>query len=107
MYAWMQIFIQLSPTTTKLCYIMCDHPAYVSVDGGHFGHIMVVALKFQGGGIFLTHTVYKVGLHNTLSICIIRPICIQLCPTFVSGRLSAVDEFSNQSNKKTSNNQNF
>ena len=36
MYARMQIFIQLSPTVTK-----CDHPACVSVDGGHFEHIMV------------------------------------------------------------------
>ena len=44
-YARMQIFIQLSPTVTKLCHIKCDHPACVSVDGGHFEHIMVVALK--------------------------------------------------------------
>jgi len=44
MYAIVQIFIQLSPTLTKLCYIKCDHPARVSVDGGHFEHIMVVAL---------------------------------------------------------------
>jgi len=29
MYAWMQIFIQLSPTMTKLCHITCDHPACV------------------------------------------------------------------------------
>ena len=35
MYARMQIFIQLSPTVTKLCHINCDHPACVSVDGGH------------------------------------------------------------------------
>jgi len=40
-YARMQIFIQLSPTTTKLCHIKCDHPACASVDGGHFEHIMV------------------------------------------------------------------
>jgi len=32
MYAWMQIFIQLSPTVTKLCHIKCDHPACDSVD---------------------------------------------------------------------------
>jgi len=46
-HTWMQIFIQLSPTVTKLCHIKCDHPACVSVDGGHFEHIiyMVVALN--------------------------------------------------------------
>jgi len=43
-YARLQIFIKLSPTMTKLCHITCDHPACVSVDGGHFEHIMVVAL---------------------------------------------------------------
>jgi len=41
-YAWLQIFIQLSPTVTKLCHIKCDHPVCVSVDCGHFEHIMVV-----------------------------------------------------------------
>jgi len=45
MYAWMQIFIQLPPTATKLCHIKCDHPACVSVDSGHFEHIMVVTLN--------------------------------------------------------------
>jgi len=40
-YARMQIFIQLSSILTKLCHIKCDHPACVSVDGGHFEHIMV------------------------------------------------------------------
>jgi len=45
MYARMHILIQLSPTVTKLCHIKCDHPACVSVDGGHFEHIMVVALN--------------------------------------------------------------
>ena len=45
MYARLEIFIQLSPTVTKLCHIKCDHPACVSVDGGHFEHIMVVALN--------------------------------------------------------------
>ena len=40
-YARMQIFVQLSPTVTKLCHIKCDHPACVSVDI----HIMVVALN--------------------------------------------------------------
>jgi len=45
MHARMQIFIQLSPTVTKLCHIMCDHPACALVDGGHFEHIMVVALN--------------------------------------------------------------
>jgi len=28
-YARLQIFIQLSPTVTKLCHIKCDHPACV------------------------------------------------------------------------------
>jgi len=45
MHARIQIFIQLSPTVTKLCHIKCDHPACVSVDGGHFEHIMVIALN--------------------------------------------------------------
>ena len=46
-YARMQIFVQLglSPTVTKLCHIKCDHRARVLVDGGHFEHIMVVALN--------------------------------------------------------------
>jgi len=44
-YARIQIFMQLSPTLTKLCHIKCDHPACFSVDGGHFEHIMVVALN--------------------------------------------------------------
>ena len=45
--ARMQIFISLSPTVTKLCHrpIKCDHPACVSADGGHFEHMMVVALN--------------------------------------------------------------
>jgi len=34
-YARMQIFVQLSPTATKLCHIKCNHPACVLVDGGH------------------------------------------------------------------------
>jgi len=37
-YARLQIFIQLSPTMTKLCQIKCDHPACVSADDGHFEH---------------------------------------------------------------------
>jgi len=37
-YARLQFFIQLSPTMTELCHIKCDHPASVSVDGGHFEH---------------------------------------------------------------------
>jgi len=41
MYVRMQIFIQLSPTVTRLCHIKCDHPVCVSVNGGHFEHIMV------------------------------------------------------------------
>jgi len=44
-YVRLQIFIQLSPTTTKLCHIKCDNPASVSADGGHFEHIMVVMLN--------------------------------------------------------------
>jgi len=44
-YARIQIFIQLSSTVTKLCHIKCDHPECVSVNGGHFEHIMVVALN--------------------------------------------------------------
>ena len=40
-YARLQIFIQLSPTVTKLCHIKCDDPACVSTDGGHFEHVMV------------------------------------------------------------------
>jgi len=39
-YARIQIFVQLSPIVTKLCHIKCDHPACVSVDGGHFEHII-------------------------------------------------------------------
>jgi len=38
LYAILQIFIQLSPTLTKLRHIKCDHPACVSADGGHFEH---------------------------------------------------------------------
>ena len=34
MYIRMHIFIQLSPTVTKLCHIKCDHPAHVLVDSG-------------------------------------------------------------------------
>jgi len=45
MYTRMQIFIQLSATVTKLCHIKCNHPACVSVDGGHFEHIVVVAFN--------------------------------------------------------------
>jgi len=40
-YARIQIFIQLSPTITKLChskYCKCDHPACVSADDGYFEH---------------------------------------------------------------------
>ena len=36
-HARLQIVIQLSPTLTKLCH--CYHPACVSADDGHFGHI--------------------------------------------------------------------
>ena len=44
-YATIQFFIHLPQTMTKLCHIKCDHPACVSVDGGHFEHIMVVTLN--------------------------------------------------------------
>ena len=44
-YARLQIFIQLSPTVTKLGNIKYDHPACDSTDGGRFEHIMVVALN--------------------------------------------------------------
>ena len=44
-YARLQIFIQSSPTVTKLCHIKCDHPVCVSTDGGHFEDIMVVTLN--------------------------------------------------------------
>ena len=44
-YARVQIFVQLSPTITKLCDIKCDHRTCVSTDCGHFEHIMVVALN--------------------------------------------------------------
>ena len=44
-HARKQIFIQLSRIMTKLCHIKCDHPSCVSVDGGHFEHIMVVAIN--------------------------------------------------------------
>jgi len=43
-YVRLQIFIQLPPTVMKLCHIKCDHPACVLANGGHFGHMMVVAL---------------------------------------------------------------
>ena len=38
-------FVQLSPILTNLYHIKCDHPACVSADGGHFEHMMVVALN--------------------------------------------------------------
>jgi len=41
----LQIFIQLTPTVTKLCHIKYDHPACISADGGHFEQMMVVALN--------------------------------------------------------------
>jgi len=46
-YTILQIFIQLSPTVMKLCHIKCHHRGCVSVDGGHFEHIMVVALNMS------------------------------------------------------------
>ena len=41
-YAKIQIFIQLSSTVTKLCHIKCNHPGCISVDGGHFEHMVAV-----------------------------------------------------------------
>jgi len=38
------LFNYLQLLRSKLCHIKCDHPAYVSVDGGYFEHIMVVTL---------------------------------------------------------------
>ena len=43
--ARVQFFIQFPATVTTLCHNKCDHPACVSTDGGHFEHIMVVALN--------------------------------------------------------------
>ena len=65
MYARMQIFIELSPTVTKLCHIKCDHPACVSVDGGHFGHIMVAALVRSTLYVGLTAITAKRVVTNT------------------------------------------
>jgi len=39
-YARLQIVIQLRQTVMKLCHIKCDQPTCVSVNGGHFGHMM-------------------------------------------------------------------
>ena len=44
-YARLQIFIQLSPTVTKLDKIKFDHLTCDSTDGGRFEHIMVVVLN--------------------------------------------------------------
>jgi len=62
-YARMQIFIQLSPTVTKLCHFKCDHPACVSAYGGHFEHMMVVVLS-----IIIWHNFVKVA-DNWIKIC--------------------------------------
>jgi len=53
-YARIQIFVQLSPTVTKLCHIKYNHPACVSVDVGHFEHNLLGenVRKFRGGGNF-------------------------------------------------------
>jgi len=70
MHARVQIFIQLSSTMTKLCHIKCDHPTCVSVDSGHFEHIMVVALKMA------SHNFAKVA-DNWIKIC--SPAQIGMC----------------------------
>ena len=44
-YVRLQIFIQLSPPMTKLRHIKCDHSARISIDGGHFELMIVVALN--------------------------------------------------------------
>jgi len=52
-YDRVQIFIQLTPTVTKLCHIKCDHPACVSADGRHFEH--------YDGGRLIWHNFVKVA----------------------------------------------
>jgi len=54
-YATLQIFIQLSPTVTKLCHVKCDNTACVSADGGHFEHTM-----WTGWSRLLWHNFVKV-----------------------------------------------
>jgi len=44
-YGRLQIFIQFSPIWTNLYHTKCDHPPCVSADGGHFEHMMVIALN--------------------------------------------------------------
>ena len=52
----LHIFIQLSPTVTKLRHIKCDHPACVSADGGHFEHTM-----WTGWSRLIRHNFIKVA----------------------------------------------
>jgi len=54
MYARMQIFVQLSPTATKLYYIKCDHPACVSLS-------MVDILSTLWWSRLIWHNFVKVG----------------------------------------------
>jgi len=62
-YARIQIFIQLSPTVTKLCHIKCDHPECVSDDGGHFAHMM-----WTGWSRLIQHN-FVIVAGNWIKIC--------------------------------------
>jgi len=55
-YVRLQIFIQLSPTVTKLCHIKCDHPACVSAICGHFEHMI-----WTGWSCSIWHNFVKVA----------------------------------------------
>ena len=58
-YGKLQIFVQLSPTLTKLCHINCDHPACVSANGG---------LSIWWWSRLIWHNFVKVG-DNWIKIC--------------------------------------
>ena len=66
-YARMPIFVQLSPTVTKIYHIKCDHPACVSVDGGHShssSSSKFIVRLLQNGHRCITEsqTLYKINL---------------------------------------------
>ena len=68
-YARMQIFIQLSPTVTKLCHIKCDHPA-TSNRHVKFGlkipnHLGENVRKFQGSIFWLTLYSWRLLYYST------------------------------------------
>jgi len=48
-----QFFYLILCNLMKLCHIKCDHPACFSTDGGHFEHIMVVALNMATSSTLL------------------------------------------------------